>query len=72
MRSILKQGVLGEAPASYWMFLMEAAQRCRRVFDTGMTPAVTGFHFQTLTKKICGTEIEPLTSPLQVGYETSD
>jgi radical SAM superfamily enzyme YgiQ (UPF0313 family) len=72
MRSILKQGVLGEARASYWKFFVEAATRYRHVFDTAMTLAVMGFHFQTLTKKICGTEIEPLTSPLQVGYETSE
>jgi len=72
MRSILKQDVLGEARASYWKFFMEAATRYRHVFDSAMTLAVMGFHFQTLTKKICGTEIEPLPSPLQVGYETSE
>ncbi len=71
-RSILKQGVLGEGRASYWKFFMEAATRYRHVFDTAMTLAVMGFHFQTLTRRICGTEIEPLISPLQVSYETSE
>ncbi len=72
VRSMVKQGVLGESRATYWKFFMEAATRYRHVFDTAITLAVMGFHFQTLTRKICGTEIEPAARPLQVRYETSE
>ena len=52
-RSILKQGVLGEARASYWKFFFEAATRYRHAFDTAITLAIMGYHFQTLTRTVC-------------------
>jgi radical SAM superfamily enzyme YgiQ (UPF0313 family) len=52
-RSILKQGVLGDARASYWKFLFEAATRYRHAFDTAVTLAIMGYHFQTLTREVC-------------------
>jgi radical SAM superfamily enzyme YgiQ (UPF0313 family) len=55
-RSILKQGVLGDARASYWKFLLEAVTRYRHVFDTAITLAIMGYHFQVLTRDVCGTD----------------
>jgi uncharacterized protein DUF4070 len=52
-RSILKQGLLGEARASYWKFFLEAATRYRHAFDTAITLAIMGYHFQTLTREVC-------------------
>ncbi len=52
-RSILKQGVLGESRASYWRFFLEAATRYRRTFDTAITLAIMGYHFQKLTEAYC-------------------
>ena len=52
-RSILKQGVLGEARASYWKFFLKAATRYRHAFDTAITLAVMGYHFQVLTRAVC-------------------
>jgi len=55
-RSILKQGVLGEARASYWKFFLQAATRYRHAFDTAITLAIMGYHFQTLTRVVCDAE----------------
>jgi len=55
-RSMLKQGVLGESRGSYWKFVLEAATRYRHAFDTAITLAIMGYHFQTLTRTVC--EIE--------------
>jgi len=55
-RSILKQGVLGEARASYWKFFLQAATRYRHAFDTAITLAIMGYHFQTLTRLVCDAE----------------
>lgn len=52
-RSILKQGMLGEARTSYWKFLLEAATRHRHSFDTAITLVIMGYHFQTLTRLVC-------------------
>lgn len=52
-RSILKQGVLGEARSSYWKFFLEAATRYRHAFDTAITLAIMGYHFQMLTRLVC-------------------
>ena len=52
-RSILKQGVLGETRSSYWKFFLEAATRYRHTFDTAITLAIMGYHFQTLTREVC-------------------
>jgi radical SAM superfamily enzyme YgiQ (UPF0313 family) len=55
-RSVLKQGVLSRDRAAYWKFLLDAATRYRHAFDTAMTLAVMGYHFQTLTRLSCGTD----------------
>jgi radical SAM superfamily enzyme YgiQ (UPF0313 family) len=55
-RSLLKQGVLSRDRAAYWKFLIDAATRYRHAFDTAMTLAVMGYHFQTLTRLACETE----------------
>ncbi|MFQ5695194.1 MAG: B12-binding domain-containing radical SAM protein, partial [Terriglobia bacterium] len=52
-RSIFKQGVRGNARASYWKFFFEAATRYRHSFDTAITLAIMGYHFQTLTEIVC-------------------
>ena len=52
-RSMVKQGVLGEARTSYWKFFLQAATRYRHAFDTAITLAIMGHHFQTLTRVIC-------------------
>ncbi|MFQ5724703.1 MAG: B12-binding domain-containing radical SAM protein, partial [Terriglobia bacterium] len=55
-RSIVKQGLLGEARRDYWKFLLEAATRYRHAFDTAITLAIMGHHFQTLTAVYCKSE----------------
>ncbi len=52
-RSILKQGVLGEARTSYWKFILGAATRNRNAFDTAITLAIMGYHFQKITQIAC-------------------
>jgi radical SAM superfamily enzyme YgiQ (UPF0313 family) len=52
-RSIVKQGIMGQDRASYWKFLLDAATRYRHGFDTAVTLAIMGFHFQTLTREVC-------------------
>ncbi len=62
-RSILRQGVLGEARSSYWKFFIQAATRYRHAFDTAITLAVMGHHFQTLTRMLCSAPLpEPVSS----------
>ena len=55
-RSILKQGILGESRTSYWKFLIEAAMRYRHAFDTAMTLAIMGYHFEMLTRIVLETD----------------
>ncbi|HLI34654.1 MAG TPA: B12-binding domain-containing radical SAM protein [Terriglobia bacterium] len=55
-RSFIKQGVLGESRTSYWKFVMKAALHYRKTFDTAMTLAVMGYHFQTLTRMVLESE----------------
>ena len=50
--SILRQGVLGNARADYWRFLLSALTRYRRSFGTAMTQAVMGYHFQKVTQQL--------------------
>jgi len=52
-RSIIRQGILSESRNSYWKFIATAALRYRKTFDTAMTLAVMGHHFQTLTRMVC-------------------
>ena len=56
-RSLLKQGVLGDSRASYWKFVLEAATRYRHAFDTAITLAIMGYHFQKLTRIYCETDL---------------
>jgi hypothetical protein len=58
VRSMVKQGVLGDKRASYWKFLLEAATRYRHVFGTAVTLAIMGYHFQVLTRRVCDTTSE--------------
>jgi len=51
-RSILKQGIFGDSRRSYWKFFLEAATRYRKSFDTAITLAIMGYHFQTLTRAV--------------------
>ena len=44
-RSVVKQGMLGNARASYWKFLIDAATRYRHAFGTALTFAILGYHF---------------------------
>ncbi|MFQ5663021.1 MAG: B12-binding domain-containing radical SAM protein [Terriglobia bacterium] len=55
-RSMVKQGVLGEGRTCYWKFFLEAATRYRHAFDTAITLAIMGYHFQTLTRVVCRAE----------------
>jgi len=52
-RSMLKQGLLGEARTSYWKFLLDAAARHRHSFGTAITLAIMGHHCWTLTQIVC-------------------
>lgn len=56
LRSMLRQGLLGEDRWSYWKFFIEAATRYRHAFDRAITLAIMGHHFHTLTQVICGPE----------------
>ncbi|MDA2914699.1 DUF4070 domain-containing protein, partial [Acidobacteriia bacterium AH_259_A11_L15] len=55
-RSIVQQGLLGEARSSYWKFFLQAATRYRHAFDIAITLAIMGHHFQTLTAVYCKSE----------------
>jgi len=55
-RSILRQGVFGDSRRSYWKFFLEAATRYRKSFDTAITLAIMGYHFQTLTRAVLEAE----------------
>ncbi|MGH9355928.1 MAG: B12-binding domain-containing radical SAM protein, partial [Terriglobia bacterium] len=56
VRSVVQQGILSESRSSYWKFIATAALRYRKTFDTAMTLAVMGYHFQTLTRMVCEAE----------------
>jgi len=55
-RSIVKQGMLGDARASYWRFLIDAATRYRHAFGPAVTLAIMGHHFSAMTKEVCQTD----------------
>jgi len=55
-RSMLKQGLLTQGRTSYWKFFLQAATRYRYAFDTAITLAVMGYHFQTLTRAVLQAE----------------
>ncbi len=52
-RSVVKQGVLGNARASYWKFLIDAATRYRHAFGPAITLAIMGYHFAAITEDVC-------------------
>jgi len=51
-RSMFRQGLLTQGRSSYWKFFLQAATRYRYAFDTAITLAVMGYHFQTLTRAV--------------------
>ncbi|MGH9450625.1 MAG: B12-binding domain-containing radical SAM protein [Terriglobia bacterium] len=55
-RSFVKQGVLSDSRTSYWKYVVKAAVKYRKQFDTAMTLAVMGYHFQMLTRIILEAE----------------
>jgi hypothetical protein len=52
---VVKQGMLGDARASYWKFLIDAATRYHHAFGTAVTLAIMGYHFNAVTKEACRT-----------------
>ena len=55
-RSVVKQGIFGEARASYWKFLIAAATRYRHAFGAAVTLAIMGYHFHAVTEEACRTD----------------
>ena len=55
-RSVVKQGILGDARASYWKLLIHAATRYRHAFGTAVTLAILGYHFNAVTEEACRTD----------------
>lgn len=55
-RSVVKQDVFGNARASYWKFLLDAATRYRHAFGPAVTLAIMGYHFAAVTKEVCQTD----------------
>ena len=55
-RSIVKQGILGNARTSYWKLLIHAATRYRHAFGTAVTLAILGYHFSAVTEEACRTD----------------
>ncbi|MBI3895009.1 MAG: DUF4070 domain-containing protein [Acidobacteria bacterium] len=58
LRSIVKQGLLGDCRLSYWKFFLEAATRYRHAFDRAMTLAIMGHHFYILTRILSEADTE--------------
>jgi radical SAM superfamily enzyme YgiQ (UPF0313 family) len=55
-RSVMKQGVFGDARASYWKLLIDAATRNHHSFGTAITLAILGYHFCIVTEAACRTD----------------
>jgi len=55
-RSVVKQGILGNARSSYWKLLIDAATRYRHAFGTAVTLAILGYHFNAVTEEACRTD----------------
>ena len=55
-RSVVKQGILGNARASYWKVHIDAATRYRHAFGTAVTLAILGYHFCIVTEEACRTD----------------
>ncbi len=56
MRSIFRQGILGEGRSSYWKFFFDAATHYRHAFSTAITLAIMGYHFQKITEAVLTVE----------------
>jgi radical SAM superfamily enzyme YgiQ (UPF0313 family) len=54
-RSVVRQGMLGDARASYWKFLIDAAMQYRHAFGAAVTLAIMGYHFYMVTEEACRT-----------------
>jgi hypothetical protein len=51
----VKQGILGNARASYRRFLIDAATRYRHAFGAAVTLAIMGYRFYMVTEEACRT-----------------
>jgi radical SAM superfamily enzyme YgiQ (UPF0313 family) len=60
--SIVRQGVFGRHPWSYWKFVAAAATRYRHSFGTAMTLVVMGHHFQVITRRLSKFKLPALPS----------
>ena len=69
-RSILRQGVLGDARSSYWKFLLDSAIRHRHAFGTAVMMAIIGYHFQTRIRLESLRKPALLPAPVQVKQPT--
>lgn len=61
-RSVVKQGMLGDARASYWKFLIDAATRYHHAFGAAVTLAIMGYHFHVVTEEVCQSDNHPTIS----------
>lgn len=53
-RSMLIQGLLTKGRMAYWKLFFDALIYYPRAFGTAITMAIMGYHFQVITKRICG------------------
>jgi radical SAM superfamily enzyme YgiQ (UPF0313 family) len=58
MKSLWKQGLVGEARRSYWKFLFDAATRYRHAFGTAVTLAIMGYHLRVITRQVLESDFE--------------
>ncbi len=66
--SIVRQGVFGPHPWSYWKFVLEVSTCYRHCAGTAMTLAVMGYHFQVMTRKLSrAVDSLSLPSPIKNG-----
>ncbi|MFB3813411.1 MAG: B12-binding domain-containing radical SAM protein [Terriglobales bacterium] len=56
VRSMLKQGLFTNGRIAYWKLFFEALTQYPRAFGTAITLAIMGYHFQTITERVCDTE----------------
>ncbi len=52
-RSLVKQGILGNARRSYWKLIIVAATRYRHSFGAAVRLAIMGYHFSAVTEAAC-------------------
>ena len=51
-----REAVFGDARASYWKILIDAATKHRHVFGAAVTLAIMGYHFYMATEGFCESE----------------